>query len=915
MTFKKFIAFICIILNISFLATFAFANGSAREFRNDFRQAPGIPDAEYLDIGDVSFRTELLLEAIFNKRGDWWYTVPTGMNNFFRYDSTDKSLQDQDWKDRWGQTLFLDVAFRPTEWFSAQFGLEFILDYASRYWTTVNHPHRMFDSSTIIPKFSWNTAKAEVHNDWMKLAYYRNQSHYNWQYEGDMFNIYQKQPDAYNDLRVTGRPVPEWWQFNTSGSFGDVEIQYGEPMVDYKQGIYLKYKNIFGSNFNFLYADHIIPYGYPEERMRTAEVSTDFNIAGNTLQLGAKFRPFRTGDKYQYQDGTVGYGEGYNGTNYVIKEKRTNYGDAFGGGVSLSMPKTLGVDMFTLKYVYEGLSAGNKHQINAGVQQKVTNTLTGALDYMYRRPIIDALPASASSYGPDLITARGKNSPFWVWWRNEPTGWDNRHTSEFVLTFTYDPTPDTWFYQYEPNTIEDWNLNPQEDALLTFATQVRLTRYLGRTDRQIYRDVDANVVWENFSGYPVYGALGTDSYLGSWLFLTRMFLDDVEIIYDFEVGEDVATMSAPYTHQESFLKEITGYFKTNLSVNVKPYKVKLGYGKDVWGNEDWNREFGATFDEYYYAQISRDFTKCLTVGVDYVGVRKTDPIIVKSIDGVKDSRNEIGTFDEVRVFVRHIFDVLLKFKTAERVEKDDTPPTVQLSLDPDVIMPSKGQKTTLYPMAEDENGIATWTIKLLDATQTVVYAFSGHGYPPESVDWNGKDFENRYLPDATYDAQLIVTDTFGNVGKSNICQVKLITPELRVIQTDRGLKLSFSSKVLFDFDKTNIKPSADKVLKEAVRILNSYVKYDLSVEGHTDSYGSYEYNQGLSERRAKAVANYLIKAGIDRKRISTVGHGETQPIATNRTSAGRDQNRRVEILILQEKEKKVGKIEYDLRKK
>ena len=97
---------------MSLLATFAFADGSAREFRNDFRQAPGIPDAEYLDVGDVSFRTELLLEAIFNKRGDWWYTVPSGMNNFFRYDSTDKSLQDQDWKDRWGQTLFLDVAFK-----------------------------------------------------------------------------------------------------------------------------------------------------------------------------------------------------------------------------------------------------------------------------------------------------------------------------------------------------------------------------------------------------------------------------------------------------------------------------------------------------------------------------------------------------------------------------------------------------------------------------------------------------------------------------------------------------------------------------------------------------------------------------------------------------------------------------------
>lgn len=54
-----------------------------------------------------------------------------------------------------------------------------------------------------------------------------------------------------------------------------------------------------------------------------------------------------------------------------------------------------------------------------------------------------------------LTTVRGFNQPFWVWWRNTPTGWDNRETNQFVFTFTYDPTPDTWFYLYEPNTIEE----------------------------------------------------------------------------------------------------------------------------------------------------------------------------------------------------------------------------------------------------------------------------------------------------------------------------------------------------------------------------------------------------------------------------------------------------------------------------
>lgn len=904
-----------VIISLAFLfsATASMASSSAIDYRNDFRQSADLPIAEYLDVSDISIRTELLLEGIFNKTDDRWYTVPAGVNNYFRYNSADRSLYNKDWKDRWGQTLFFDVAFRPTEWFSAQFGLEFIGDYASRYWMTVNNPHRMFNDSEIFPKFSWNTAKVEVHNDWAKLAYNRNQAHYNWQYEGDMFNIYQAHSDPYNDLRVTGRTVPEWWQLNMKGQAGDIELQYGEPIVDYKEGFYLKYKEIFGSNFNFFYADHVIPYGKEGERMRTAEVSTDFNISGSTLQLGAMYRPFRINEEYDYVDSEVPAGQGTNGSKYVIKQDKTTMADAFGGSAKLSVPKSLWFDMVTAKITYQGLSAGNKQQIDAGVQQALSESLTGALNYMYRKPLLRAVPATASSYGPDLTTARGFSQPFWVWWRNPSTGWDNRETDEFVFTFTYDPTPDTWFYLYEPNTIEEWNLNPQEDSLVTFASQIKLTRYLGGTDKQIYRNENDEIVWENFSGNPVYGAFPSDRYLGSFYFLTRMFFEDVEVLYDFEVGEDVATLSAPYTHQEAFLKEITGYFKTNLGVNVAPYKFKIGYAKDAWGPEDWNKNFGATYDELYYAQISRDFSKCMTLGIDYVAGRKTDTVVLKNIDGDLDSRNELGSFDEVRIFARFVFDALFKFGNNERVEKDEIPPTVELSLDPEVIIPSKGQKTTIYPLAEDENGIATWEIKLLNKSSMVVYSFNGRGNPPESVKWNGKDFENRYLPDAVYDVQLIVSDTFGNTSKSNICKVKLLTPEIKLDETERGLKLTFASKVLFDFDKTDIKESADKVLKEAVRILNSYVKQNISVEGHTDSYGSDDYNQRLSERRAESVADYLIREGVDKNRITTVGFGEKNPVATNKTSSGREQNRRVEILILKEDQGKTDTVEYNLQ--
>ena len=124
-----------------------------------------------------------------------------------------------------------------------------------------------------------------------------------------------------------------------------------------------------------------------------------------------------------------------------------------------------------------------------------------------------------------------------------------------------------------------------------------------------------------------------------------------------------------------------------------------------------------------------------------------------------------------------------------------------------------------------------------------------------------------------------------------------------------------SKQSLFEFNSDKIAEDNYAGLNVVADFLKETPNVTVKVEGHTDNIGSQEYNQKLSERRAKSVANYLIKAGIDKKRISTVGYGETVPVATNKTSAGRDLNRRVEILILKEKTNKVGTIEYDLRKK
>jgi outer membrane protein OmpA-like peptidoglycan-associated protein len=107
--------------------------------------------------------------------------------------------------------------------------------------------------------------------------------------------------------------------------------------------------------------------------------------------------------------------------------------------------------------------------------------------------------------------------------------------------------------------------------------------------------------------------------------------------------------------------------------------------------------------------------------------------------------------------------------------------------------------------------------------------------------------------------------------------------------------------VNFDFDKSVVRKADDAELQKAVEFVKKYSGYQVSIEGHTDSIGTDKYNQALSERRAAAVKAYLVKQGVvDNQRITSVGYGESKPIADNKTNKGRFENRRVEILILSE---------------
>jgi outer membrane protein W len=111
-----------------------------------------------------------------------------------------------------------------------------------------------------------------------------------------------------------------------------------------------------------------------------------------------------------------------------------------------------------------------------------------------------------------------------------------------------------------------------------------------------------------------------------------------------------------------------------------------------------------------------------------------------------------------------------------------------------------------------------------------------------------------------------------------------------------GCPLEQTLKVLFDFDSAELRPESITELERVVKFMVDVPFATALVEGHTDSVGTEEYNQGLSDRRAKAVFDYLSSRGVDPARLSSIGHGELKPIADNATAEGRQLNRRVMLI-------------------
>ena len=132
-------------------------------------------------------------------------------------------------------------------------------------------------------------------------------------------------------------------------------------------------------------------------------------------------------------------------------------------------------------------------------------------------------------------------------------------------------------------------------------------------------------------------------------------------------------------------------------------------------------------------------------------------------------------------------------------------------------------------------------------------------------------------------------------------ELKVAIPGATVERVGEGIQVTFASGLLYDFDSDAIKPTAGDNLRKLATSLKEYPTTELLIVGHTDAQGSDDYNLALSQRRALSASTYLEAQGVAASRLRATGRGESEPVATNESDAGRQVNRRIEVAIFQSK--------------
>ncbi|NTV01634.1 MAG: OmpA family protein [Chlorobiaceae bacterium] len=143
----------------------------------------------------------------------------------------------------------------------------------------------------------------------------------------------------------------------------------------------------------------------------------------------------------------------------------------------------------------------------------------------------------------------------------------------------------------------------------------------------------------------------------------------------------------------------------------------------------------------------------------------------------------------------------------------------------------------------------------------------------------------------------VAGSAIGNYMDRQAADIRREVEGAQVERVGEGIRVVFDTGILYSTGSSTLNPASRYNIEKLSRIMNRYNDTNIVIEGHTDNIGGEASNQMLSERRAESVASLLRTYGVSGRRMSTVGYGQTRPVATNETEYGRRQNRRVEVLI------------------
>ena len=191
-------------------------------------------------------------------------------------------------------------------------------------------------------------------------------------------------------------------------------------------------------------------------------------------------------------------------------------------------------------------------------------------------------------------------------------------------------------------------------------------------------------------------------------------------------------------------------------------------------------------------------------------------------------------------------------------------------------------------------------MRISAAGQQAEFTFDATGKTGSQMGWTPKTwtFTANSASTTLEFASLTVSPQTGfGAAIDNVAVFPETSPQLKVVETEKEVQVSLGSEILFDTGRFDLKPAATTALEGLLKVLSRYPKSPITVEGHTDSVGTTESNQLLSEQRSSSVKQWLVGHGIAETLITARGKGETTPLASNETPEGRQQNRRVEIRI------------------